>query len=147
MPPDRDPAAATLGGEGDHVYSDDEIALIRKTLREELAPRRSRSWSLWAAMADPSLEVFRYTREGDPRQTNYYFSADEAEKQADAPGAQGKWQRQEMVTTPGKPFAAEGTRRSSTGWPIIRWTAFPSSSSSTGWKTIRLWSNGAGPTC
>ena len=101
---------ATLGGEGDHVFTDEEIHLVRKTLSEEIAPKKSRSWSLWVAMLDPNLEVFRYVREGDAKGTKYYLSADEAESMAQKQPDLGRWQRNEAITRPGRPFSADGAK-------------------------------------
>ena len=101
---------ATLGGEGEHVFTDDELQLIRETVREEIAPKRSRSWSLWVAMLDAKLEVFRYTREGDANGTNYYLSAEEAETLAQKQPDLGRWRRGEEVTRPNQAFSADGAK-------------------------------------
>ena len=44
---------AVLGGPGSPQMSHDEIEVAKQTIRKRLAPRRLRSWSLWAAMIDP----------------------------------------------------------------------------------------------
>ncbi len=94
---------AILGGSGEHAYQPDEITQIRRTIRDELAPRKSRSWSLIAAMIDPALQVFRYLdRAGDVA----YFSPEELQQQPDPK----KWTQAEMVSGSGKPFAATGRK-------------------------------------
>ncbi|MGA2258919.1 MAG: hypothetical protein ABSG53_29980, partial [Thermoguttaceae bacterium] len=55
---------AILGGPGQYQMKPDEVLRNRITLRESLAPRRARSWSLWAAMFDPYLAVYRCQRLG-----------------------------------------------------------------------------------
>ncbi len=56
---------AVLGGPGAYQMSGKEIAGYRQTIRDSLAPEKMRSWSLWAAMIDPELAVYRCTRLGD----------------------------------------------------------------------------------
>jgi hypothetical protein len=60
---------AVLGGPGAHTYTADEIRDTRQVIRDELAKKKMRAWSLPAALIDPGLEVFRYTRQG---QQEYY---------------------------------------------------------------------------
>jgi len=91
---------AVLGGEGDYVFRPDEIQQVRTTIRDEIAARKARSWSLPAAMFDPSLTVCRYTRKGEVE----FFSADELAAQAKPE----EWTSGEQVTRPGKVFAATG---------------------------------------
>jgi membrane-bound serine protease (ClpP class) len=92
---------AVLGGEGDAVLSPDDIQQIRTVIRDEIAARKTRSWSLPAAMFDPKLTVTRYTHKGQ----SAFFSAEElaAQPQPD------QWTPGEPVTKPGKVFAAQGT--------------------------------------
>jgi membrane-bound ClpP family serine protease len=92
---------AVLGGSGDYAYDDGEIDQIRKTIREELAPRKSRSWSLIAAMIDPKLEVFRYLQPGGEAA---FFSQEEFQQQPD----QAKWAKGEQIAGTGKPLLVEG---------------------------------------
>ena len=78
-------------------------------VRDPLAPRKMRSWSLWAAMIDPQIEVFRCTRLGD---VEYFCEQERADAQS-KPEADGKgppWQEGECVTTPSIPFHAGGTQ-------------------------------------
>ena len=56
---------AILGGPGQYQMKPDEIVRNRHTLRDSLARRKARSWSLWAAMFDPNLDVYRCQRLGD----------------------------------------------------------------------------------
>jgi membrane-bound serine protease (ClpP class) len=99
---------AVLGGAGAYQMSEAEIAANRATIRDSLAPRKMRSWSLWAAMIDPQLDVFRCTRLGDVE----YFSADELQREqpkANQGEKAAPWQKGEAVTTPGRPLRVNGT--------------------------------------
>lgn len=91
---------AILGGSGAYDLSEEEIDQLRQSIRESLAPRKSRSWSLMVAMIDPNLDVFRYSRKGDVE----YFSEAELAEQAN-PDA---WKQGERVTTPGEPLQVDG---------------------------------------
>ena len=92
---------AVLGGPGAYELSADEIQLACQTIRKELAPRKGRSWSLLAAMIDPKLDVYRVTKPGDEE----YFCNEELDEQADAT----KWQKENLITTPGMPLRLSGT--------------------------------------
>lgn len=92
---------AVLGGEGDAVLSQQDIQQIRTVIRDEIAARKTRSWSLPAAMFDPKLTVTRYTHKGQ----SAFFSAEELAAQAQP----DVWTPGEPVTKPGKVFAAQGT--------------------------------------
>lgn len=94
---------ALLGGPGEHEPSEGEVDLAGKALREAIAPRKDRSWSLPVALIDPELEVYRYTRGGAAKFAEY-FSEDELAEQPD----RGAWQQGQRVTTPGKPFQTAG---------------------------------------
>lgn len=91
---------AVLGGEGDYVFRPEEIRQVQSTIRDEIAVRQPRSWSLPAAMFDPALTVSRYTRKGETA----YFSAEELAAQPKP----DEWTPGEPVTKPGKVFAATG---------------------------------------
>ncbi len=93
---------ARLGGEGAAVFSEMEIGRAADSVRESLGARTSRSWSLAAAMIDPNLEVFRYTRLGEVACSDY-FSEQEWAEQADC----DDWKKGPQVTKPGKPFQAD----------------------------------------
>jgi membrane-bound serine protease (ClpP class) len=92
---------AILGGPGAYELSTDDIQLATRTIRTELAPRKGRSWSLLAAMIDPKLDVFRVSKPGDEQ----YFCNAELDEQADA----AKWQKDNLITTPGMPLRLSGT--------------------------------------
>ncbi|MFH1924495.1 MAG: NfeD family protein [Planctomycetota bacterium] len=100
-------SSARLGGEGASVFSDEEVRQARKTLREAIAVRKARSWSLAAAMIDPELEVFTYTRLG---KTTYseYFSEDEWSEQLEP----DQWKKGAAVpeTERGKTLQVDGRR-------------------------------------
>ncbi len=93
---------AVLGGSGAVEFSPDEIQLASETVRENIAPRKKRSWSLIAALIDPHLEVVRYTHRGDASVD--YFSDAELKSQADPQS----WTRDDQVTRPGTPLLVRG---------------------------------------
>ncbi|MGA2034024.1 MAG: NfeD family protein [Thermoguttaceae bacterium] len=74
---------AVLGGDGAHAMTMEEIAGGKQVVRDELAPRKMRSWSLWAAMVDPQLEIFCCTRLGDVE----YFCDEELAREQPKPRA------------------------------------------------------------
>jgi membrane-bound ClpP family serine protease len=91
---------AVLGGEGDAVLSQEDIKQIRTVIRDEIAARKTRSWSLPAAMFDPKLSVSQYTHKGQ----SGFFSAEELAAQAQP----DQWTAGETVTKPEKVFVATG---------------------------------------
>jgi len=90
-----------LGGWGDAQPTRDEIGLIVRTIREDLTPKKSRSWSLPAAMLDPHLDVFRCR---SPLGDQEFFCEEELKAQRNPE----RWQKGPLVTTPGEPFQAIG---------------------------------------
>lgn len=92
---------AVLGGEGDHNFPPDEIRDITETLRKEIAVKKTRSWSLTAAMIDPELAVHRYRKGAE----SGFFSDAELNEQPNAE----QWKKGDPVTTPGRPFSAKGS--------------------------------------
>jgi len=97
--------SARLGGEGASVFSERDIAQARETIRDGIAVRKSRSWSLPAALIDPNLDVFRYTRLGNATYSEY-FSEEEWSEQLEP----DQWEKGRQVTEPGKPLAVDGQR-------------------------------------
>ncbi|MGD9720883.1 MAG: NfeD family protein [Pirellulales bacterium] len=93
---------AVLGGAGAVELAGDEISVARDMIRNHLGPKKSRSWSLIAALLDPETRVFRYTHKDDGAVA--YFCDAEHEAQVD-PAA---WVRGEEVTTPGRPLRVRG---------------------------------------
>ncbi|HEX3727493.1 MAG TPA: NfeD family protein, partial [Pirellulales bacterium] len=93
---------AILGGSGPQVFSDDDVQLVRDSIRDSLAPKKSRHWSLWAALVDPTLRVYRYTHNRDGAVA--YFSEPELRSQADPDG----WVRGDEVTKPDAPLQLSG---------------------------------------
>ncbi len=77
-----------------------EIAAVAKVV-EQIARSKRRSASLWQAIVDPDLTVFRYVRESDGMVD--YMSEIEAETRSNGP-----WRQQEAVTQHGKPLEVEG---------------------------------------
>lgn len=71
---------ATLGGSGAGVLDDDEAADLVQRIRE-ITKARSGQWSLWAAMVDRTLTVYRYNRQGTDQVA--YFCEAELDEQRD----------------------------------------------------------------
>lgn len=86
---------AKLGGPGAYEMGREEIDAAVETVRNKEGAWRHRSWSLVAAMIDPDLEVFRYTREGDAE----FFCARELEEVERAAPPAKKWVRGERLLT------------------------------------------------
>jgi membrane-bound ClpP family serine protease len=100
---------AVLGGPGAYQMSSKEIAGYRQTIRDSLAPEKMRSWSLWAAMIDPELAVYRATRLGDVE----YFSDEECagRQPRREQGEEGPtWEKQQRVSTPHRQLQLTGSR-------------------------------------
>jgi membrane-bound serine protease (ClpP class) len=100
---------AVLGGSGMPDLSPEDIHLARETLRDSLGPKKSRSWSLTAALIDPELHVFRCTHRPDGRVE--YLSEAELQTQPDA----AAWERGEEVTKAGQPLRLSGDRAEELG--------------------------------
>jgi membrane-bound ClpP family serine protease len=100
---------AVLGGPGAYQMSAEEIAQYRRTIRDVLAGEKMRPWSLWVALIDPGIEVFRCTRLGEVE----YFSQEELQSQQ--PRRQGgrdgpRWEKHEAVTLPGRVLQFDGNQ-------------------------------------
>ncbi len=100
---------ATLGGSGAEAFSPEELADVHKMVRDSLAPKKSRSWSLIVALVDPNLPVFRYTH----RTTGLveYFSEEEARSQADP----DQWVPGPEVRALREPLKVQGPRAEELG--------------------------------
>ena len=99
---------AVLGGPGTPQMSRNEIEAAKPAI-QGLAARKLRSWSLWAAMIDPQIEVFRCRRLDEVA----FFCAEEraaAQPKPDAGGKQPPWLEGECVSTPPTAFASGGTQ-------------------------------------
>ncbi len=92
---------ATLGGEGDHYFSADEIRMVVDGLGgpNGIMQRKGRSWSVPAAMFDPRLAVYRCTCGG---QTAYFCDAEFDKQREDAAreGGPGPWRKWEAIPKP-----------------------------------------------
>ena len=99
---------AVLGGPGQYqMKSSDEILRNQLALRDSLAPRKNRSWSLWAAMFNPHLDVYRCHRLGDVE----YFGDEELLSRQPKPGEKGPpWEKGERVTAPGQVLSLSGDK-------------------------------------
>ena len=98
---------AVLGGPGLYQMSRDEILTNQGVIKASLAHRKLRSWSLWAAMFNPKLDVYRCRRLSvvdyfcDEELLSRQLMRENGEKGPD-------WQREERVTTPGQVLSLSG---------------------------------------
>jgi membrane-bound ClpP family serine protease len=91
---------AVLGGEGERRITRGQIETAT-TVLQDVARRKSRSWSLFVAWIDPDLVAHRYTKLGRRATlTEYLTQAEFDETYGNAPDAE-KWKRQEVVTPEG----------------------------------------------
>jgi membrane-bound serine protease (ClpP class) len=100
---------AVLGGPGAGQMTFFQIARYRSSISDALSRRNLRSWSLWAAMFDPTLEVFRCTRMGDVD----YFCDDELKTRQpqNNQGDKGtQWRKGEVVHPGGGELTLDGKR-------------------------------------
>jgi membrane-bound ClpP family serine protease len=94
---------AVIGGSGAaDLDKKDDLELLITSVRDNLAPKKSRGWSLAAAMLDSDLKVYRYTRESDGRVE--YYSKEEAESLPDA----GQWKQGDPLTIGHGPLSLRG---------------------------------------
>jgi hypothetical protein len=88
---------------------DGEVMRYQNILRDSLTHGRLRSWSLWAAMFNPHLDVYRCRRLGDVE----YFCKDELDSRQPQKenGEKGPpWEKGERVTTPGQVLSLTGEK-------------------------------------
>ena len=91
---------AVLGGDGaldldgNDPRARQEIELAVSTFREGVAKPKSRSWSIGAAIIDPSIKVYRYTNKSSGLVE--YWSVDEAKEEQKDPQA---WVQGPLITT------------------------------------------------
>ena len=98
---------ALLGGAGAYQMSGEETAQYRQTIRDVLARQKMRPWSVWAALIDPDVQVFRCARLGEVE----YFCDEELASQQPKPGQGGpRWEKHEALTRPGRALQLDGTR-------------------------------------
>lgn len=91
---------ALLGGPGADELSEVEIAAVREFMQDDLAKKKSRAWSLPAALVDPNLEVYKYTRNG----VEEFFCPEELDQQPH----KDEWIKGARVTEPGRPLQVDG---------------------------------------
>ena len=98
---------AELGGPGAYRLSEEDISYAMESIRDANGPWKGRSWSLIAAMIDPDLEVYRYTRRAERQEVGYLCDDELAEldKLDDGP----EWVKgQERVAQGGQPMKVDG---------------------------------------
>jgi len=98
---------AELGGFGAQAFSEDQVRYGREAIKDPQGPWANRSWSLIAALIDPDLEVFRYTRPGQPDQ---YFCREELEEHRRLHPERADWKQGERITRPGRVLELSGTQ-------------------------------------
>ena len=100
---------ATLGGSGAEAFTPQELSDVQKAIRDSLAPKKSRTWSLIVALLDPNLRVFRYTH----RKSGLveYFCEDEVASLADA----DDWVQGEEIRPVREPLKVKGPRAEELG--------------------------------
>jgi hypothetical protein len=109
---------AVLGGPGQYQMRPDEIVRNGLTIRDSLARRKARSWSLWAAMFNPHLDVFRCQRLGD---TEYFCDEELQSRQPKlAQGEKGPpWEKGDRVTRPGQTLSLRGEKAQEYGLATV----------------------------
>jgi membrane-bound ClpP family serine protease len=100
---------AHVGGKGAVDLDRQTLKLARGTIRESLAKRPDRSWSLLSAMIDPDIDLFIYHTQKTGE--NRYYSDEEARSQPDA----GNWQRQARVKPLGETLRLTANRAQELG--------------------------------
>jgi membrane-bound serine protease (ClpP class) len=102
---------AVLGGEGDYIFSPEDVRMVVAGLRgrDGIMARKGRSWSVPAAMFDPGLAVYRCTRGS---QTACFGDEEFAAQQEDAAreGEARGWKKWEAIPKPafGRPLWLTG---------------------------------------
>ena len=99
---------ATIGGDGIHVPSADQIDDLSTAVRE-FSNEKSRRWSLPVALFDPDLVVHQYTLQGT--NVREYFCADEVQEQQDPE----RWQQGDAVTVPNQTLVVQGMNAAEMG--------------------------------
>ncbi len=106
---------AHLGGKNTVDLDRDTLDAGLVTIRDSLSEATDHSWSLLAALVDPTVKVFNYhnQRTGEIR----YFSEEEAADQPDA----NDWQRGPRVTTDDGPLRLASNRAEDLGlaWQVV----------------------------
>jgi len=105
VPAARGPLAAHRDEAADRAA----VAAARVTIRNAVAPRVRRAWSLPVAMIDPRLEVFQYRNKATGNER--LFSSAEAAEQEDA----GQWLRGRPLQEAGQPLILNGKRAEALG--------------------------------
>lgn len=96
---------ALLGGEGNAVPTEDDLLQIRRVVREVIAKRTGRTWSLPLSLVDPNVELFRYVRKGMPDFADYMSE----EEWAQLPD-KNEWEKKDLVKEKGKPLQVDGAK-------------------------------------
>ncbi|MEX0585794.1 MAG: NfeD family protein, partial [Pirellulales bacterium] len=98
---------AMLGGVNKRQTLPPEIG----TVIQHIAEQKSRSWSLMAALVDPSVEIHRYTRKGQQHRASEYFSPEELDQKR----GQHDWEKHETIKRKNESFSVDGRRAKELG--------------------------------
>jgi membrane-bound ClpP family serine protease len=100
---------AEIGGKGPVNADRRMLDAALESIRASLAPESGRSWSVIAAMIDPTVELFSFqnTQTGDVR----YFSPEEAAQQPNA----ADWKRGARIKAAGEPLRLDSKRAQELG--------------------------------
>ncbi len=98
-------SGARLGGTPAYEIGENEIQRIRQSVATSLAPAKGRNWSLVASLIDPSIEIYRYSRQGERDVLVEYFSPEEAAEREELDGQ--PWQQGEAIKRGGAPLDAD----------------------------------------
>ncbi len=109
MHPDARLTAAHPMDQEDQDAKDAMLAAARSAIRDSVAPRVERDWSLLVAMIDPRLEVFQYRNKAIGAER--LLSVEEA---GELPSAD-HWLRGAPLQEPNKPLQLTGTRAKQLG--------------------------------
>jgi len=109
---------AILGGPGQYQMKEKEIDGCRDSIRDSLARNKARTWSLWAAMFDPRMEVFRCQRLGD---VEYFCEQEFLSRQPKLDlGEKGpKWEKGDRVKKPGHVLVLSGEKAQEYGLATV----------------------------
>jgi membrane-bound serine protease (ClpP class) len=103
----------TLGGKPDYEIDPEEIGRIRDSVRQSLAPAKGRNWSLIAALIDPEIELYRYTRQGERDTLTEFFSPEEAAEREKRDGQ--PWVQAELIKPAGEALELSAERAKELG--------------------------------
>jgi membrane-bound ClpP family serine protease len=105
---------AALGGQGQAEPQDDAVEQATRAVRE-LAETKGRSWSLMAALVDPTLAVYQYQNKNSGA-LRYFTETEAAEQEAPE-----QWEQGPVVVQQGELLEVDGQRAKEFGlaWEVV----------------------------